>query len=276
MAGSRPRVGRPDTGRRRVRRKRGLVSVGSRGNPIPAREATCGSRPARAARAYREAWTALRPDGAARPARPRRSARTRPRSAGRASIALPRAALRHWLRRGSRGWHERAAVRCSRRRRRCRGFRRSRQRTSRGRPRGGAPLLRRQVLQRCYECEMDALPQDHELGGVGIHRERARIGHWLEPVRARQDRERVLDGTSQAGLYRTRPVGRADRGTRWWRSGRARCAATTARRIGRGFAMREPWFPARRHRHRRPIPSSGNNDRSGRCGAARAAPARWS
>ena len=66
-------------------------------------------------------------------------------------------------------------------------------------------LLRREVLQRCYECEMDTLPQDHELGGVGIHRQRARIGHWLEPVGARQDRERVLDGTRRGGLHRARP-----------------------------------------------------------------------
>src|SRR5207253_3481516 len=65
-------------------------------------------------------------------------------------------------------------------------------------------LLRGKVLKRRYEREMDALPEDDELGGVGVRGERVRIGHRLEPVWARHGGERIVGRTGWAGLRRAR------------------------------------------------------------------------
>ncbi len=65
-------------------------------------------------------------------------------------------------------------------------------------------MLRREVLQRCYEGEPDALPKHRLLGRVRVRRDHARVGNGLEPVGPWALHERVVERAHGTLFHRTR------------------------------------------------------------------------
>ena len=100
------------------------------------------------------------------------------------------------------------------------------------------------------------------LGRIGVGGQRARVGDRLEPVRARP-RARARRRRCRPGPLPSAARGasdrRARRGRRSSRCGTATCAATSARRSGRGSARRGPSSPGPRRRRRRRSRACGSS-----------------
>ena len=61
------------------------------------------------------------------------------------------------------------------------------------------------MLERGDEGQADALPERHRFRRIGVRRNRARVGHGLEPVRPRHRFQRVVRCTRSTRLDRARP-----------------------------------------------------------------------